>query len=82
METTAILEILCNYDFSFFWLTKRAILKFQIRVTTTGNTLLYEVTEGMSHKTHFGRIFDHKISIFGRDAPITSAGSDSAPINA
>ena len=68
METAAILEIWRNYDFSFFWLTKRAIFKipnqsyyFYIILWSDRRKLLFK-----SHKVHFGRIFDHKISIFGK----------------
>ena len=68
METAVILEIWRNYDFSFFWLTKRAIFKipnqsyyFYIILWSDKRKLLFK-----SHKVHFGRIFDHKISIFGK----------------
>ena len=68
METAAILEIWRNYDFSFFWLTKRAILKIPnqcyylyIILWSDRRKLLFK-----SHKAQFGRIFDHKISIFGK----------------
>ena len=68
METAAILEIWRNYDFSFFWLTKRAIFKIPnqcyylyIILWSDRRKLLFK-----SHKAQFGRIFDHKISIFGK----------------
>ena len=68
METAAILEIWRNYDFSFFWLTKRAIFKIPnqcyylyIILCSDRRKLLFK-----SHKVQFGRICDHKISIFGK----------------
>ena len=69
METAAILEIWRNYVFSFFWLMKRAIFKIPnqcyylyIILWSDRRKLLFK-----SHKAQFGRIFDHKISILGKN---------------